>query len=268
MSDVGFALILTLFLTLGMFLLIWVLALKLKDMGIVDIYWGPGFAVIALTHFFLTPDLSIERWVFVITTMTWALRLGLHIGLRHHRSSGEDRRYARMRANGGPSFWWQSFFKIFLLQGALMWLIASPHHSGLIGAHEPPTGILSVIFWFGLIIFTIGFLVESVADMQLRVFKSESRNQGSTMRQGLWAYSRHPNYFGEAVLWWGFGLMGFALNPSLIAFIGPLVITFLLLKVSGVTMLESHIASEKDGYDDYIQTTSAFFPMPPSKQNR
>lgn len=252
----------TLIVTLLMFALVWLLHIRQMDVGIIDIYWGPGFAVIALLSYILHGEHSPFGIILLITTMAWSLRLGTHLWLRHKKSTTEDRRYALMRKNAGPSFWWTNLFKIFFLQAIIMWLIATPQHLGLLYADTPLTFSAQLLFYAGIGLFIFGFLIESIADWQLRRFKSKQENRQRTMSEGLWAYSRHPNYFGEVVLWWGFALMGFALSNSLIAFAGPALLTFLILKVSGVTLLEKYLTSDKQGYSDYIKKTSAFFPAP------
>lgn len=253
----------TLIVTMGMFSLVWALHVRLKDAGIIDFYWGTGFAVIAVLCFALSGERSPYQIILLITTIAWALRLTAHIALRHKKSSAEDRRYARMRKNTGPSFWWISLFKIFLLQAIIMWLIATPQHFGLISAALPLSMTTKIIFFAGLSLFIIGFMIESIADWQLSQFKTIKKNHNKTCSQGLWSYSRHPNYFGEATLWWGFGLMGLALSGSVIALAGPALLNFLIIKVSGVVMLENHLAPEKAGYKEYISKTSRFFPRRP-----
>lgn len=255
------SLFITLFVTVVFFTIFWGVHVRIKDAGVIDLYWGPGFAVIALISVGLSDYHSPFQYTLLIATIIWAIRIGLHIGLRHHKSTMEDRRYAQMRNKAGDSFWWLSFFKIFLLQAVLMWLIATPQHLGLLYTNATLSPFARLAFYIGLALFLFGLIIETIADWQLSQFKNKQENLNKTMSDGLWAYSRHPNYFGEVVLWWGFGLMAYALSGSLIAFGGPALLTFLILKVSGVTMLENHLKPEKDGYADYIKSTSAFFPM-------
>lgn len=253
----------TLTATMAVFSVIWAFHLYRNDAGVVDLYWGPGFATIAIIALVMSAELSVYKLILSMTTIAWATRLGLHMARRHHRSKTEDRRYAKMRERGGASFWWVSLFKIFLLQALLMWLIATPQHIGLIYGDAVETTISRITFILGAVLFTAGLTVETVADGQLIRFKQNPDNADKTLMRGLWHYSRHPNYFGEVVLWWGFGLMGFAVSGSLVSFAGPALLTFLILKVSGVTLLERHLKPEKEGYEEYIEKTSAFFPRSP-----
>lgn len=255
--------ILTLCITLLALITFWLIQLKTEDAGAVDIYWGPGFAVIALIYALHASELSNLSIIFLFITIAWSARLGLHMALRHGKSDKEDRRYAAMRQNGGPNFRWKSVITVYLLQAVLMWIIATPHHAALAQSSAINSSFNFMLFWIGFCLFMAGFVTETIADIQLSRFKSESTNEGKTMRMGLWSWSRHPNYFGEAVLWWGFGLCGYALSNQLWAFVGPALLTFLLLRVSGVTMLEKHLRPEKQGYDDYVTNTSAFIPLPP-----
>ena len=257
--------VLTFLVTTLAFVCFWLLQVKTRDAGVVDIYWGPGFAVIVFTYASLHPNMTPWLWIITIITTAWALRLGIHMSIRHCRSNGEDRRYALMRRNNGKSFWWSSLFKVFLLQAVLMWIIASSQHAAFSNTESSSLAINSLLFLLGLGLFVIGFLLETIADYQLSKFKSESQNAGKTMTQGLWAWSRHPNYFGEMVLWWGIGLCGFAVSNSWWAFVGPALLTFLLLRVSGVTLLEQHLLPEKEGYEAYMKNTSRFIPLPPKR---
>lgn len=257
--------LITFLITLLAFVGFWLVQVKTKDAGVVDIYWGLGFAVIVFIYIALHPNTTPWQFIISIITMTWSLRLGFYMGLRHYKSDDEDRRYALMRRKNGKSFWWSSLFKVFLLQAVLMWIIASPQHAAFAITKnlEQPTNIS--VFLIGLSLFASGFIFETVADYQLFKFKADSKNNDRTMNQGLWAWSRHPNYFGEMVLWWGFGLCGFAISGAWWAFVGPALLTFLLLRVSGVTLLEQHLLPEKKGYESYIKNTSRFIPLPPKR---
>lgn len=250
----------TLFVTIVAFATLWAFHHRKKDLGIIDIYWGPGFFIISLIYI-VNSSLSNPQLILALLTFLWSTRLGLYLYVRHQGAKGEDRRYARMRKNGGASFWWKSLFKICVLQAVIMWFIATPHHVAL--ATPINSEIFNeIVFSIGMILFLFGLLYESIADYQLYRFKSDAANVGQTMQAGLWSYSRHPNYFGEIVLWWGLGLTAYAINPNLVAFFGPALVTFLLIKVSGVAMLKSHLENEKDGYSSYIENTNALLPWP------
>jgi steroid 5-alpha reductase family enzyme len=248
----------TLGVTFAAFTVLWVISLKINDASIVDYYWGLGFPVVGLLEAMVVP---LNGWgqIFLAVVTFWALRLAWHLIARHRRSTAEDARYAAMRAAGGPNFKRNSLFYIFWLQALILWLVASPVHVALLGAHQPP---LQWLFWLGIAIFSIGMTIETVADAQLARFKRNPSNQGKLLTGGLFAWCRHPNYFGESVLWWGLGMAAYALSGSVLAFAGPAMLTGLLLKVSGVPMLDTLLRS-RPGYDAWVATTPAFLPRVP-----
>ena len=235
---------------------LWLVSLATRNAGIVDVFWGPGFVVVG--GFYLASSASaagIRAWVVFVLTTLWAVRLAAHIGVRN-AGAGEDFRYRTWREQAGRSFWWVSLFKIFLLQAAVLWIVSSP----LLLAHTAGARAnLSSFDLVGLALFGLGFAVETAADWQLVRFKRDPTNKGRILTTGLWRRSRHPNYFGEAVLWWGLGLLALPTGGWL-AFVGPAMITFLLMKVSGVAMLDAALADRRPGYAAYIESTPAFFP--------
>ena len=235
--------------------ILWLISLKMKDASIADIWWGPGFAVIAATGW-LTATPNVSRYALVTLVVTiWALRLGIHLGARN-LGHDEDRRYQAMRAQS-PNFWLISLFKVFVLQGSIQIVVAMP----IFAAAYAQT---SLNLWdiVGTTVALTGVLIEAVADHQLTRFKASEHNQGQVMDQGLWGYSRHPNYFGNAVLWSGLGIIGIACGGPWWSLLGPVLMIFLLLKVSGVSMLESTISSRRPGYQQYKEEVSAFIPWP------
>lgn len=238
------------------FTMLWLVSLALKNASIVDIFWGPGFVLMGGYYLATVPGGPTPRGALVVALTTlWAVRLALHIGLRN-AGAGEDFRYRSWREQAGRSFWWISFLKVFLLQAVLLWIVSSPLLLAGLGGSRGRLGILDGL---GLAVFVVGFLLEAVADWQLTRFKRNPENRGRVMRTGLWSRSRHPNYFGEAMLWWGLGLLALP-TGGLLAVIGPLMITFLLLKVSGVVMLDAALVDRRPGYADYIRSTPAFVP--------
>ncbi|MEM8839881.1 MAG: DUF1295 domain-containing protein [Pseudomonadota bacterium] len=258
------ALYVSLFITIAAFSTLWAMSLKRQDLGIIDIYWGPGFAVIGAVHLWLLESPTSGQIIFYLLTLTWALRLGGYLYIRHRLSHGEDRRYRAMRENGGQDFWWKSLFKICWLQAVIMWVVASPQHTGLSVSTAEPNAIL---FGMGIMIALVGLAIESIADMQLYRFKQNRSNPDAICVEGLWRYSRHPNYFGEILVWIGFGLCGFALSGSYWAFLGPALIIFLLIKVSGVALLDRHLSAAKPDYAAYASRTSALIPWPPRTES-
>ena len=240
--------------------LLWLLSLTLKNSSIVDIFWGFGFILIVWLVFALAPQGYLPRRQLVAILVTvWGVRLALHIGSRNW-GKPEDFRYASWRKENGPRWWWVSYFKVFLLQGSIMWILSAP----LIAAQTSGfPAILTPMDLLGMCIWGVGLLLESVADAQLAHFKKNPTNRGRILTSGLWKFSRHPNYFGEAVLWWGYYLLALAAGAGWTVF-APLLMTILLVKVSGVSMLEKTLKS-KPGYEEYMNNTNAFVPWLPKR---
>jgi len=186
----------------------------------------------------------------------WGLRLAGHIAVRN-AGGGEDFRYRQWRERSGAAFWWVSLFKVFLLQAVVLWVVSSP----LLLAQRPLTGAgWGWLIPAGLVLWAVGFFFEVVSDWQLLAFKRDPANRGRILDRGLWRLSRHPNYFGEAALWWGIGLIAASAGGPL-ALIGPALLTFTLVKISGVAMLDRELATRRPGYSEYIARTPAFLPF-------
>ena len=245
-------------LILTMMTALWVLSLILKNSSIVDIFWGTGFVLINLAAYYFSHH-SLQQTVLTIIVTSWGLRLSIHIFLRNH-GKPEDFRYAQWRRENGSRWLWISFFKVFLLQGILMLIIASPLLAVQTVADGSSLLAASVV---GIAVWGIGFFFEVVSDYQLARFKSDSQHQGKLLTRGLWRYSRHPNYFGDTMQWWGFYLLAFASGYWWTIY-SPVIMTLLLLRVSGVTLLEKTMKT-RPGYEDYIRTTHAFIPWIPSR---
>ncbi len=245
--------------------LIWLQSLRLRDSGIMDVAWGPGFVIATLAAIVASGSLDAltarpARVVLVLAMVAiWAARLSLHIGFRNH-GQPEDYRYAAWRREAGNAWWWRSYFKVFLLQGLVMWIVATPL---LLATTASAPESLQALDILGVALWLFGFLFEAVADEQLRRFKSDPANSGHVMQSGLWRFSRHPNYFGESVLWWGFWIVACAVPFGWATVVSPVLMTWLLLRVSGVAMLERGLTNTKPGYDAYRRRTNAFFPGPP-----
>jgi len=243
-------------LTLLLFILTFFFAVIRRDNSIVDIIWGLGQVFLALLGL-LSSALSLRQFVLAFLVSLWGTRLAIHIFLRN-RGRDEDYRYAKWRRDWGR--WWiiRSFFQVYLLQWLLQLMVATPVLSVMLTAS--PTWTL--LDYLGLIIFFLGFSFEALGDWQLARFRANPQNRGQLMTQGLWAWTRHPNYFGEVTLWWGIGLIAFAHTTTPLVFLGPLTITYLILKVSGIPLLEHKYQSRKD-WQLYAKKTPAFFPRPP-----
>ena len=241
---------------------VWLLSLIKRDASIVDVFWGLGFVVVAWLTLLRADGYLGRKVLITVLTTIWGLRLALYIFIRNW-GHGEDRRYQAWRAQYGTRFWWVSLFTVFGLQGVLLWVISLTLQVGQISAIPAR---LAVLDFLGVIMWAVGFLFEAVADWQLYRFKADPENKGKVMNRGLWAYSRHPNYFGESLVWWGLFLITLATPESGWVVISPLLITFLLLKVSGVTLLEKTIVDSRPEYAEYIKSTSSFIPWLPRKE--
>lgn len=240
---------------------VWIRSLRLRDASIVDGWWGPGFVICASVYVWFTPVASTRAVVTWVLLAVWAGRLAWHIVRRNH-GAGEDPRYAAMRATHGPAFWWRSLFVVFWLQAVVLWMVSWPVWSAVTAAAPASLTTLDVL---GVAVFLLGFSFEAIGDWQLTRFRAVPANKGRVLDRGLWRYTRHPNYFGDATLWWGLGLLGIADGPWWVL-VGPLLMTVLLVKVSGVALLERGLAETKPGYRDYVARTSAFVPWWPKSR--
>lgn len=242
--------------------LAWIAALIRRDASIVDGVWGLGFVLLTWTAYAATQGLGDEtRRIAIFGLVTaWGLRLSGHLIIRHARE-GEDRRYARMRVGWGNGFAWKSLLFVFGLQGLLMLIISLPVLAVMCAQHVPPPGPLDFV---ALGLAAAGLLVEALADRQLDRFRADPDSNGAVMDRGLWRYSRHPNYFGESLFWHGIGLAAVAVGAPW-AMVAPLLITVLLLRVSGVTLMEKTIGTRRPEYAAYVARTSAFLPWWPRK---
>jgi steroid 5-alpha reductase family enzyme len=252
----------TLGLTLLSFMFLWLLSLWKRNASIVDVYWGPGFVLIASLSVFVGDGAPARQMLLLVLTAAWGLRLGAHLLLRNW-GKPEDRRYAVMRRHYGDRFGLVSLGTVFLLQAVLMWTVALPVQWGMLA--PGPSG-LTLLDLAGGCVWLVGFCFETVGDWQLVRFKSDPANEGRVMDRGLWRYTRHPNYFGDAVVWWGLFLIAASTPGVLWTIIGPIVMTTLLLRVSGVSLLERTIVHRRPEYRGYIERTSAFVPWPPSRR--
>jgi steroid 5-alpha reductase family enzyme len=246
---------------LVLMILLWLVSLALKNSSIVDIFWGTGFVISAWVAFVLTPEgFAGRKWLLVTLATIWGLRLSLHI-LTRNWNKGEDFRYQVWRKESGAAWWWRSFFKVFLLQGFLMWVIGISLLRAQISAIPAQMTFLD---YLAIPVWLVGFFFEAVGDWQLARFKANLANKGKVLNTGVWRYSRHPNYFGDAAQWWAFYLMALAAGSWWTIF-SPVLMTLLLMRVSGVTLLEKTLKENKPGYQSYVESTSEFIPWFPKK---
>ncbi len=239
--------------------LLWLLSMRLRDVSIVDIFWGPGFGMIALVTYALADGFPARRKLLTTLTVIWALRLGGYLFWRNV-GKGEDARYTALRGRVPGNFDLFALRKVFLLQGALMWLISMPVQ---VGQYLREPAALGLFAGAGTALWVIGLFFEAVGDWQLARFKADPANAGKVMDHGLWRYTRHPNYFGDACVWWGIFLVACDHWLGALTILAPVLFTYLLLQVTGQKLLESRLRQSKPEYQAYTERTSGFFPWPP-----
>jgi len=242
--------------------ILWIFSVFSKNASIVDPFWGLGFIMLAYYYFFQSQGWITRKILLLAMVTLWGIRLSIYLAWRNW-GKGEDFRYKQFRRKyGSYRYWWVSFFQVFLLQGILMWLISAP----ILGAQYYNThesiGFMDIM---GMIIWLIGICFEVGGDWQLARFKTNPLNKGKVLRSGFWKYTRHPNYFGDACVWWGFGLLSIA-GGSYIPIYGSILMTLLIIRVSGVFLLEKSLNKSKPEYREYIKSTSAFFPWFPKNR--
>jgi steroid 5-alpha reductase family enzyme len=241
--------------------LFWIWSLRIRDVSIVDIAWGANGALISLLTFLLADGTFSRRVLLAGMGTLWGLRLSIHI-LSRGVGKEEDFRYAAMREAHGEAFSRRSLVTVFLFQALLIWVIAIPVQVGQM-SQTPPE--LTVLDFAGLGLWILGFGIEVLADRQLREFRKDPSNRNRVLDLGLWKYSRHPNYFGESLIWWGIFLVAASTPRGWLTVFSPVLMTFLLLRVSGVPLLEEALSERREGYREYVNRTSSFFPWPPRR---
>jgi steroid 5-alpha reductase family enzyme len=234
----------------------WALCTARRNVGLVDIFWSAFFLVAAIAYAFAATPAGPRAALVLVLVAAWSLRLSAYLAARNWNAP-EDRRYQAIRARNEPNFKWKSLYLVFGLQGLLAWVVSAPLAAAIVS--PAPLGPLDAA---GVLLAAFGLLFESVADAQLARFRRDPRSVGRVLDQGLWRWSRHPNYFGECCVWWGFYLIALAGGGAWTVF-APLLMTLLLLRVSGVALLEKDIGERRPNYRSYIDRTSAFFPWPP-----
>lgn len=238
--------------------LMWLLSVPLRDASIIDMFWGPLFVVVAWVLLYAAGEVQIRSYLVTLLVTLWGLRLGFHL-ITRNLGEGEDSRYRHWRANGGERWWLKTYYRVFLLQGAIALLVATP----LIAAFQRPDE-LGVVNLFGIAVWLTGFLWELLADIQLTRFKADPDNEGRILDTGLWRLSRHPNYFGDAVQWWGLGLI--AVEPGTWwALVGPAVMTTVFVTLSN-DVIERGMKKRRPNYAAYIENTPPFFPRPGARR--
>ncbi|MCI0709519.1 MAG: DUF1295 domain-containing protein [Chloroflexi bacterium] len=249
-----------LLIVMALMTLLWLVSLAIKNSSIVDIFWGTGFVVLGWLYFFNTGGDELRRLLQAALVTIWGLRLSGYIGWRNI-GKGEDYRYQKWRKEAGEWWWWKSYFRVFVLQGVIMWIVAMPL---LAAQYYGGPGELIFLDVIALMLWGIGFAFESGGDLQLARFKANPENKGKVMAEGFWRYTRHPNYFGDAVQWWAFYLLALTAGGWWSIF-SPMIMQFLLMRVSGVALLEKDLKDKKPEYREYIEKTPAFYPWFPKQ---
>ena len=240
--------------------LVWLLSLAIRDASIVDVFWGLGFVLVAWSSFALGEGRAPRQWLCVVLTTLWGMRLGAYLAWRN-LGHGEDRRYVAMRRRHGDRFGLVSLYSVFGLQGVVMFVVSLPVQ---VVQAIPGPARLGAWDLAALALFGIGFAFECIGDWQLARFKAGPANTGRVMDRGLWAWTRHPNYFGDCLVWWGLYCIVLP-TPVAWAIVSPMLMTVFLLRVSGVALLERRLVRHKPDYADYVARTSAFVPWPPRR---
>lgn len=241
---------------LGVAVVFWLLSLWRDDVSIVDSLWSLMFLLAALVYGFTSESLGPRAGWVILLVAVWALRLSVYITWRNH-GHPEDYRYQAIRRNNEPGFRYKSLYIVFGLQAFLAWIIGLPLAAALSGQTMP-----GVLDYLGIILWIVGTSFEAIGDYQLSRFKADPDNAGKVLDRGLWRYTRHPNYFGNFTLWWGFFLIAWSAGAPWTV-ISPLLMSVLLLKVSGVSLLEKDIGERRPAYAEYVRRTPAFFPARP-----
>jgi steroid 5-alpha reductase family enzyme len=246
---------------LSMFTLLWIVSIFLKNVSIVDLFWGFGFVISNVCYFYFSGNFNVPSLILLLLVSIWGLRLSIYLAWRNS-GKGEDFRYQEFRRKYGPQrYWWVSFFQTFLLQSVLMIIISLPLLGANVGDHS---GTMNWIHYIAIVVWLTGFIFEAGGDFQLARFKKNKDNKGKVLDTGFWKYTRHPNYFGDSAVWWAYAIFSIAAG-SYWQIIGSVIMTLLIIKVSGVALLEKSLTSTKIQYQDYIRKTSAFFPWFPKK---
>ena len=235
--------------------------MRITNASIVDIFWGAGFVVVNTFYVFHLEKIEPRNLLVSVLVLIWGLRLTMYLAYRNI-GKGEDYRYQEFRKNYGEKrYWWFSYFQVFLLQGVLILIISFP----LFGVHY--SGSSAPLFWLdylAILTWAIGFIFEAGGDYQLYRFKKNQKNKGKVLNTGFWKYTRHPNYFGDVLVWWSYGLFSIAAGGYW-QVIGAIFMTFLIIKVSGVALLEKTLHNTKPKYKEYVEKTNSFFPWFPKK---
>ncbi len=238
------------------------LALRKEKLTVVDTAWGLGFIAIAVVSLFVSgygDGMPGPQLFLFLLVLVWGARLAIHLQVRNS-GKDEDPRYRQLAEADGRSFTQVALRRVFVPQGIAMWLVATPV---MVGMNNEGTGTVQA--WLGFVVWTVGMVFETVGDWQLASFKKDPDNEGKVMDRGLWRYTRHPNYFGDACVWWGIWIVAASSWAGVVSIVGPIAMTVFLTRVTGVPLNEKGMRESKPGYDEYVRRTSSFIPRPPKK---
>jgi steroid 5-alpha reductase family enzyme len=237
--------------------MLWLISIAIRDASIIDVFWGPLFVAIAWVLFAVNLGaVTINHLVLLFFVTAWGLRLAFHLAERNF-GRGEDTRYRLWRARGGPNWWLKSLYRVYLLQGAIALVVATPVVAAFRSTPAP-----FLINWIGVPIWLLGFAIEAAADVQLNRFRARPDSTLLVLDDGLWRFSRHPNYFGDALQWWGLGVFTFS-GTTWWSLVGPLAMTLVFLNLSNA-VIERGLLKRRPEYAQYVARTSAFFPKLPA----
>lgn len=241
--------------------ILWLISVRITNASIVDVFWGFAFVIVNAFWFISSENMDVRNILLFLLVTLWGLRLTIYLAWRNW-GKAEDFRYQEFRRKyGAKRYWWISFFQTFLLQGILVMIISLP----LLSVYGRQMSVeLNIFDYLAIVIWMIGFMFEAGGDIQLARFKRNPENKGKVLNTGFWRYTRHPNYFGDATVWWAYALFSIAVGGYW-QIIGALIMTLLLLKVSGVALLEKTLSQTKPQYREYIRKTNAFVPWFPKK---
>ena len=261
------ALLFNAILLIAVVILLWLLSVRIGDVSFIDAFWGAGVAMLAIASFAQVDAPGPLAWLLLAMTTAWGFRLGIHL-FRRWRREGEDQRYERIlrRDREKGRFALAALVKIWLGQAVLLFLVSSPAQVGILAAGDAMA--IPPLAWAGLALYGVGIFFEWVGDWQLARFKADPENEGEILDTGLWRYTRHPNYFGDACTWWGIWLVTAAIGWewALYTVAGPIFLTFTLTRWSGAALLEKGMRKKRgDKYAEYVARTSSFIPWPPAR---
>lgn len=241
---------------------LWLVSVRRRDASLIDPFWGMGFVIVAWGCLAARDVAGMRGLLLAGMTSVWGLRLSGYLLRRNWSHGVEDRRYGAMRSYWGEKFWWVSYGTVFVLQGVILWVVSLPLQVGILSPETYPPGPVDVL---GFLIWLVGVVFESVGDWQLSRFRSDPAQGGKVLDRGLWRYTRHPNYFGDFCVWWGLYVVSLGSGGWWTVF-SPIVMSVLLMKVSGVALLEKDIGERRPEYARYVRETSAFWPWWPRGQ--